>query len=290
MAFVVVAFSWWAIGTRHQPHHIKAEFPSAFNLVSGQAVSVDGLEVGKIGGVKYILLVVAGLATGADIIRNLAGDKPWISYKSYKIAFSDVKGVVPGRVELRLAGVKAGSITKSQIVNGQAVLTVNLEEKYAPLYRDAVVRIRPVTPLEDMYVDITSRGHKRAGELTGKQILPASQTTSPVEIGTVLDVFNTDTRGHLATLLDELGRGLPDRGRDLRWAFQQLAPFLRSTQRLSVALDSRRQNLARLVHQLGSVAQELGGHDRQLASFVKSADATLGTLAQQDAPFRGTLA
>jgi virulence factor Mce-like protein len=240
-------------------------------------------------GLLYILLVMAGLATGADIIRNLAGDKPWISYKSYKIAFSDVKGVVPGRVELRLAGVKAGSITNSQIVNGQAVLTVNLEKKYAPLYRDAVVRIRPVTPLEDMYVDITSRGHKRAGELSGKQILPMSQTTSPVEIGTVLDVFNTDTRGHLATLLDELGRGLPDRGRNLRWAFQQLAPFLRSTQKLSVALSSRRQNLTRLVHQFGGVAQELGSHDRQLASFVKSADATLGTLAQQDAPFRGTL-
>jgi ABC-type transporter Mla subunit MlaD len=50
---VVVAFTWWAIGTRQQPHHIKAAFPTAFNLVSGQAVSVDGLEVGKIGGVRY---------------------------------------------------------------------------------------------------------------------------------------------------------------------------------------------------------------------------------------------
>ncbi|MCW3066124.1 MAG: MCE-family protein Mce6D [Solirubrobacterales bacterium] len=241
-------------------------------------------------GLLYILLVVAGLATGADIIRNLAGDKPWISYRSYRMAFSDVKGVVPGRVELRLAGVKAGSITKSQMVGGQAVLTVNLERKYAPLYRDAVVRIRPVTPLEDMYVDITSRGHKRAGVLPGNQVLPESQTTSPVEIGTVLDVFSTDTRGHLATLLDELGRGLPNRGRDLRWAFVQLAPFLRSAQRLSVALDSRRVNLARLVHQFGGIAHELGNHDRQLTTFVQTADATLGQLAHEDVPFRGTLA
>jgi ABC-type transporter Mla subunit MlaD len=53
LAAFVVAFAWWAMGTRNQPHHVRALFPSAFNLVSGQAVSVDGLEVGKIGTVAY---------------------------------------------------------------------------------------------------------------------------------------------------------------------------------------------------------------------------------------------
>ena len=53
LAIVVAAFTWWAIGTRQEKHHVKAEFNSAFNLVSGQAVDVDGLQVGKIGGVKY---------------------------------------------------------------------------------------------------------------------------------------------------------------------------------------------------------------------------------------------
>jgi len=53
LAAIAVGFAWWAIGTRSQPHHVRALFPSAFNLVSGQAVSVDGLEVGKIGKVAY---------------------------------------------------------------------------------------------------------------------------------------------------------------------------------------------------------------------------------------------
>jgi ABC-type transporter Mla subunit MlaD len=50
---VLIAFTYWAIGTRNQDHHVRASFSSAFNLVPGQAVSVDGLEVGKIGQVKY---------------------------------------------------------------------------------------------------------------------------------------------------------------------------------------------------------------------------------------------
>jgi ABC-type transporter Mla subunit MlaD len=49
----VVLFTSWAIGTRSEPHHVRAEFTSAFNLVSGEPVDVDGLQVGKIAGVQY---------------------------------------------------------------------------------------------------------------------------------------------------------------------------------------------------------------------------------------------
>ncbi len=48
-----VLFTNWIIGTRSEPHHVRAEFTSAFNLVTGQPVDVDGLQVGKIAGVKY---------------------------------------------------------------------------------------------------------------------------------------------------------------------------------------------------------------------------------------------
>ena len=66
--------------------------------------------------------------------------------------------------------------------------------------------IRLVTPLEDMYVDITSRGDKRAGVLSGNQILPAGQAVSPVQISSVLDSFDSDTRARLSTLLNQPGR------------------------------------------------------------------------------------
>jgi virulence factor Mce-like protein len=249
------------------------------------------LEVKRASGpfLLYALLVIAGLATAADIVRNLAGDKPWIDYKAYRVAFTDTKGVVPGRAELRLAGVKAGSIKKSELVNGKAVLTVNLEKRYAPLYRDARVRIRPVTPLEDMYVDIESRGHKSAGVLTGDDILGAQHTISPVEIGTVLDQLDKGTRANMASLLDELGTGLNDGGKNLRWAFAEMSPFFQSARELTQALAGRRQNLARLVHNFGGITDELAQHDRRLASFVKGADGTLAQLAHDDAPLQGTL-
>lgn len=237
----------------------------------------------------YVLVLIAGLAATTEIIRNLAGDKPWVDYQPYRVAFTDTKGVVPTRAELRLAGVKAGSIKKSELVDGQAVLTLNVEKKYAPLYRDARVRIRPITPLEDMYVDILSRGTPAAGEL-GDGILPAERTISPVQVGNVLDEFDKGTRTNLASLLNQLGRGLDDGGEDLRWAFQEMTPFFRSATRVLDALAERRENFKRFVTNFGGIAEELADKDRRLAAFVKEGEPVLGTLSENDGPFAATLA
>jgi ABC-type transporter Mla subunit MlaD len=49
----------WVSSTRSQPYHVRAEFATAFNLVPGLPVDVDGQQVGMISGVHYV-------NTGAD--------------------------------------------------------------------------------------------------------------------------------------------------------------------------------------------------------------------------------
>jgi len=237
----------------------------------------------------YVLLCVVGVVVAADIVNDLAGNKPWISYTPYRVAFTDVKGVIPGDVELKIAGVDVGSIANSELVNGQPVLTLDLESQYAPLYRDAQVRIRPVTPLEDMYVDITSRGHKSAGVLGPNAILPATQTVSPVEISSVLDLLDADTRQRMAVLLDQLGRGLSDGGANLRAGFEAVAPFLLVASQMSSALAQQHTELAQLIHNFGGITEELALRDTQLSSFVRSTNSTLGALAQNSGAFAATI-
>jgi virulence factor Mce-like protein len=240
----------------------------------------------------FVLLCVAGVLVGANTIRNLAGDKPWVDYVKYRASFENVEGVVPGRHELKIAGVKAGSISDIKLVNGQAVMTMNVEKKYAPIYRDAVIAIRPVTALEDMYVDIQSRGTPKAGELRsgeGGDILPAKQTKSMVEIGRILNELDPEARQHLASLLTQLGKGMDDNGVRLREAFAEIAPFLRTAERMGRALTERRENLARLVHNFGGITQVLAKRDKQLATFVTSGEGVLSELAQNDKPLAATL-
>jgi len=46
----------------------------------------------------------------------------------------------------------------------------------------------------------------------------------------------------MASLLDELGTGLNDGGKNLRWAFAEMSPFFQSARELTQTLAGRRQN------------------------------------------------
>jgi phospholipid/cholesterol/gamma-HCH transport system substrate-binding protein len=237
-----------------------------------------------------LALIFAGIFAAVQVVRNLAGDKPWVSYQPYKVGFESVKGITPGRVELRIAGVKAGSVNNTELVNGRAVMTINLEKKYAPLHTDAKVVIRPVTALEDEYVDILSRGSANAPELKPDQILAQSNTKSQTETGRVLNVLDDDTRARFAQLLQQLGAGTRDRGEKLREGFEELAPFLRVAANLGDTLESRKENTARLVTNLGQLTGTLATRDKQISAFVTNGGKILGELAQHSSTLNSTLA
>jgi ABC-type transporter Mla subunit MlaD len=74
LAIGAVLFTNWAIGTRSEPHHVRAEFTSAFNLVTGQPVDVDGLQVGKIASVKYDDSTPGG---GAIVTIGVTDNRYW---------------------------------------------------------------------------------------------------------------------------------------------------------------------------------------------------------------------
>jgi phospholipid/cholesterol/gamma-HCH transport system substrate-binding protein len=205
------------------------------------------------------------------------------------VAFADVKGATPGHQPIRISGVNVGVVRGWKVEGDHAVLTLAIREQYARhIYRDAQARLRPVTPLQDMYVALT-RGTPRAGELPEGGTIPGSQTVTPVDISRVLNVFDADSREQLGNLVRGLGSGLDDRGANLRSAFSQTVPFLVSARDLSRALDDRRHQVARLVHSFGGITHALGTRDRQLAALVSDGNATLGQLAAHEAPLSRTI-
>lgn len=237
-----------------------------------------------------LLLVVACGVTLAVVFRNLSFDRPWVDYYETRAAFTDVKGVVPGQHTVRISGVKVGVINKAELVNGRPVLTLKIERKYGRLYRNARLRLRPVTPLQDMYVSVEDRGTPSAGVPREEEILSADSNVVPVDVSRVLQTFDADTRQHLTALLHGLGRGLDDGGEQLRAAFVELAPFLDAADRMTGALANRRRALQRLVTNLGDLTAALARRDDQLTSLIRDGQATMGELARNGRAFDATLA
>lgn len=237
----------------------------------------------------YVLLVTCGVIATVGILRNQTFLRPWEDHYEVNAAIADAKGIVPGKQEVRVSGVKVGVVTDSRLRNGRPVLELQLDEKYAPIYRNARVRLRPVTPLQDMYVDL-DRGSKEAGKADGDFVIPERQTTSPVDISRVLNTFNADTRDRLGTLLRQLGPALKDNGASLRAAFVQAAPFLRAAHQVTDAMADRRTQLKRLVTNFGSLTTTLAKSDSELERLVRNGEGTLSELARRDGPLSQTIA
>lgn len=239
--------------------------------------------------VLYLGLVGIGLFAFWGLYHNLNIQWPWDKTRVVRAEFDNVKGVAPGKHEVRIAGVKVGVIKDAEAKDGKAIVSLSLNEEFGPVYKNARMRLRPVTPLQDMYISIESRGDAKAGELKPGDLLKAQSTETPVDISRVLNTFDPDTRTRLAGLLTDMGKGFGDQGEELRRAFASAAPFLQEAGRLTKAIADRRTSVARVVHNLGNLTAALNTRDRQLTSLVSVGNDTLGELAQHDAALSATL-
>lgn len=237
-----------------------------------------------------VALGIVAVAAAAYILGSLRTDLPWEDSYTVRVAVDDAKGVVAGKQEVRLSGVPVGRITKVQLDGGRPVLTVSMDRKYAPLYRDARLALRPKTPLNDLYLDVERRGHASAGTVGGGTVLSAERTRTPVDIGRLLNTLDASTRTRTRYAINALGRALPDHGDQLRAALAELTPFLRSAQRLSRVLAERRGHTRRLVHNFRLLTAELGTRQRALTSLVRSGAQTLQTTGRVAAPLEETVA
>src|ERR1700751_2227451 len=143
------------------------------------------------------LMVALGLTSLALILSHTSFQNPFASTYDVNAIFTDVKGSDPGHEPIYIAGVKIGIVSSELIVRGdEAELGLAIDPRYAPLYRDATIVQRPVTPLQDMYLEVT-RGTPNGGRVPAGGTIPIGQTGTPVDISRVLDTFTASTSDRL---------------------------------------------------------------------------------------------
>ncbi|MBA2764077.1 MAG: hypothetical protein H0U42_05240 [Thermoleophilaceae bacterium] len=242
----------------------------------------------------FLWLVFAILTTIIAMVivfGNLNFIRPFEDRYVVDVAFDSVKGLRADEHPVRIAGVVAGLVTGTRTEDGVGIATLSFEPQYAPLYKDAELRIRPQTPLQDMYVTVEDRGTEEAGELAaGDPPIRAKQTVTPVDISRVFATFDEDTQTHLNTLLDQLATGLAGNGKDLRFAFAEIAPFLHAAEDVTSAMSERDQELRRVITNFTEVADLLAERDQQLNALVVRGDATLTELAAVGGPLAQSIA
>jgi phospholipid/cholesterol/gamma-HCH transport system substrate-binding protein len=232
-----------------------------------------------------IALFAISMGVAAYILSNQRLRFPIVEDKPFqlKAEFSDAQAVIPGQGQsVRVAGVQVGEISKVQLQNGRAYVTMDLEKKHSKLvHEDAFALLRPKTGLKDMFIELEP-GTGRTPVLEENEVVPVRNTAPDIDPDEVLSALDGDTRDYLKLLISGAGKGLDGRADDLREVFKRFEPLHRDIKRVSTAVATRRENMARLVHNYGSLMDELGDKDKELTKLVEASNAVFQSFANQD--------
>ena len=112
---------------------------------------------------------------------------------------------------VRIAGVDVGEVRSIKHIPGSAtagVVTMQIQSQGLPIHSDATAQIRSRIFLEgNFYVDLQP-GTPEAPILHSGAMLPAANTSGPVQLDRVLSALNTPARASLQRLLRGLGSAL----------------------------------------------------------------------------------
>ena len=246
--------------------------------------------------VAIIALLALGLAVVIVILVQQRADFPeWLpglgeDQFELKAELSSAQAVTPGQGQsVNIAGIRVGAISEVELKQGNAVVSMEIDNEYAPLiHEDATFLLRPRTGLADMTLELDP-GTQRGRPIEEGSMVPNSQTAPNVNPDEILSSLDADTRDFLSLLLTDGGKALGGRGEELSAVLRRFEPTIRDIGRFQGVLAHRRENLERVIHNYGSLVTELGRRDEQLRSFVDSSNAVIGSFASQEAAIRSAL-
>jgi phospholipid/cholesterol/gamma-HCH transport system substrate-binding protein len=242
-----------------------------------------------------VCLFVIAMAVGAFILGKQRLHLPaWVpvagqDFYEVEAEMATAQSVTPGQGQtVDIAGVEVGEISSVRLEEGKAVVGLRIRNRFAPIYRDASVLLRPKTGLKDMVAELTP-GTPAAGRLEEGGRIPIGQTLPDVNLDEILSALDADTRDHLRLLLGDGGTALKGNGRELAQAIRRFEPTARYARRVNEALADRRASIKRVVHNFSLLTEELGARDTQVSDFVDGTNAVFAVLARQDENLRATL-
>lgn len=245
-------------------------------------------------------LIVAAIGVSAYILNHQPSFVFGQSYYTVRAQFATAAAVTSGQGQaVTIAGVQVGQIGGVSLQDGRALVTMNIYKRYAPIYRDATVLLRPRTPLKDMYLSLDP-GTAGAGAVPNGGLLGTANTQPDVDVSEILSSLDADARNYLILLLSGGAQALHDKGStgaapspaavaDLQGTLKRFAPLNRDTQTFAGLLATRQRNLRRAIHNLNLVASSLGGVEGQLASLISASDTNFSAISANDAQLQSAL-
>ncbi len=214
---------------------------------------------------KRIALILGCLAAGGVMLAAVAGaaDK-----KTYQAELFNAFGVVEGS-ELRIAGVKAGTITDLDVTAEKtALVTFEVEPEFPELKADASCSSEPQSLIAEYFLNCQPGTSPEP--LEGPIEAARNQTT--VQSDLVNNVLREPFKRRFQLIINEFGTALTGNAENLNAAIRSGAPALRELSAVLKILGRQNTTIAQLNADSDAIFQQLTDRREDVARFIDEAE------------------
>jgi ABC-type transporter Mla subunit MlaD len=235
--------------------------------------------------ISIALIAAAGLT-----VALLSASAQGSSTATFDVIFDDARGLIAGQL-VKVAGAQAGSIENVSVAKQgsganttyKARITASIDSKFMPFRANATCTIRPQGLIAENYVQCDP-GSPPAAVLRSvggrPPTVPVQNTTEPVSLLDLFNIFNVPTRERFTLILDELGIGTSARGQDFNDILYRANPALKLANQVIGILARQKTELAALIDSTNTIAQQAATHTGAVQNFLGQAATLASTTAQ----------
>jgi virulence factor Mce-like protein len=227
------------------------------------------------------LLLFLWLSFGGTLPFNPQGYR-------FNVAFPNAYNVA-NTADVRIAGVSVGRVVGTQVASGQnrTLVTIQMDNKYAPIRRDTRAILRQKTILGETYVQLTP-GSPNGPALPDGGRLPNGNVIPAVQFDQILSTFDPSTRQAFRTWQQQLAEaigackvsaGPTCNDQNLNNVIGNLPLFAVNLTQLTQVLDIQHSSVVSLVQNGGTTFAALNRDPAALRNLITAGDTTFGTLA-----------
>jgi phospholipid/cholesterol/gamma-HCH transport system substrate-binding protein len=234
------------------------------------------------------LLVIAGFALSCFGILlflwvTFGGPTPFRA-KPYeiKVPFNEATQLAE-QSDVRISGVNVGKVQNIALApNGkQALATVDIDNKYAPLPESTRAILRTKTLLGETYIELTP-GDSNGPELADGGIVPEANIAESVQLDEIFRTFDPETRAAFQSWMQEAAVAINGQGQGLSYAIGEFEPTFTDLDKLFRVLDTQRVAVGQLFRNGATTFEALRGREGELANLIQSSNAVFQTTARRD--------
>jgi len=232
------------------------------------------------------LVVLLGFAVAGAVLVAGSGSGPY----TVRVNLLNAERLVAGN-NVDMGGVPVGHVSSVQLAPDTgaagAIVTIQLDSRYAPLRQGTRAVIRPNGVVGENFLELDPAASGPAIPSGGS--IPLQDTQVPVTLDQVTDILNASTRQELKTLIQQGNKALAGRSGDVNHVLSKLPSISSDLAATTGSLDQQTQQLNELDAEFSRVAAMIAGEHKALQGDVSNGASVLSTLASNQAALQQEL-